>query len=88
MSEALPQILKAKTPLTLSSVPSGYLPWLATDLARAVSGKGGRAIVIASDEAAMRAITDTAPGFAPPLYIPARAAPCAPSTKRLACRKI
>ena len=45
MSEAYPDILKAKTPLTLASVPTGYLPWFAADLARAVhgTGKGGRA---------------------------------------------
>ncbi|WP_265529795.1 transcription-repair coupling factor [Sphingomicrobium marinum] len=69
MSEALPKILKADEPLTLSSVPTGYLPWLATDLARAAAHKGGRAVVIASDEAAMRAIADTAPVFAPDVEV-------------------
>ena len=48
-------------PLTLAGVPTGFLPWLAADLARAAhgSGKGGRAVVIAADEAAMRALADT-----------------------------
>ncbi|WP_260484037.1 transcription-repair coupling factor [Sphingomicrobium flavum] len=65
MSEKLPKILGADAPLTLSSVPTGYLPWLASDLARAASHEGGRAVVIAADEAAMRAIADTVPVFAP-----------------------
>ncbi|MCY7397335.1 MAG: hypothetical protein LH466_00655, partial [Sphingomonas bacterium] len=67
MSESFPTILKATAPLTLSSVPTGFLPWFAADLARAVhgAGKGGRAIIIAADEAAMRAIADTVPVFAP-----------------------
>ncbi|MBB3763704.1 transcription-repair coupling factor [Sphingomicrobium lutaoense] len=69
MSEPLPRILEATGPLTLSSVPTGYLPWLATDLARAAARKGGRAVVIASDEAAMRALADTAPVFAPDVEI-------------------
>ncbi len=31
----LQRILKAGEPLTLASVPAGFLPWLAADLARA-----------------------------------------------------
>ncbi|WP_265570679.1 transcription-repair coupling factor [Sphingomicrobium nitratireducens] len=69
MSEALPRILGADKPLTLSSVPAGYLPWLATDLARGCAHKGGRAVVIAADEAAMRALADTAPVFAPEIEV-------------------
>ena len=67
MSERFPSILKAKVPLTLSSVPTGFLPWFAADLARAVhgTGAGGRAVVIAADEPAMRALADTVPVFAP-----------------------
>jgi transcription-repair coupling factor (superfamily II helicase) len=57
VSGALPRILKAKEPLTLAGVPAGFLPWLAADIARAAhgTGDGGRAVVIAADEAAMRA---------------------------------
>jgi transcription-repair coupling factor (superfamily II helicase) len=62
----LQQILKARSPLTLAQVPGGFLPLLAADLARAAKG---RAVVIAADEAAMRAIADTAPVFAPELEV-------------------
>ena len=62
----LQRILRASEPLTLASVPAGFLPWLAADLARAVQG---RAVVIASDEAAMRALADNAPAFAPELEV-------------------
>ena len=67
MSEPLHQILEESEPLTLAGVPAGFLPLLAADLARAVHGrsKGGRAVLIAADEAAMRAIADTVPFFAP-----------------------
>ncbi|HEX6660926.1 MAG TPA: transcription-repair coupling factor [Sphingomicrobium sp.] len=67
MSEPLQRVLSARRPLTLAGVPPGFLPWLAADFARAVYGRGksGRAVVIAADEAAMRAIADTAPLFAP-----------------------
>ena len=63
----LQTILKARHPLTLASVPTGFLPWLATDLARAAHGtdEGCRAVVIVADEAAMRALAETAPLFAP-----------------------
>ncbi len=57
-------ILSAQRPMTLAGVPSGFLPWLAADLARAAKG---RAVVIAPDEAAMRALADTAQHFAPEL---------------------
>ena len=71
MSEPLSKILKAEKPLTLAGVPTGFLPWLAADLARAVhgTGKGGRAVVIAADEAAMRALADTVPIFAPEVEV-------------------
>ncbi len=67
MSETFPTILKATAPLTLASIPPGFLPWFAADLARAVhgTGKGGRAIIVTADETAMRAIADTVPVFAP-----------------------
>jgi len=71
MSEPLQKILKASAPLTLSAVPAGFLPWLAGDLARAAhaTGGGGRAVMIAADEAAMRALAETAPIFAPDLDV-------------------
>ena len=62
----LNQILSAKAPLTLSGAPSGFLPWLLADLARA-STTG--AVYIAPDEAAMRAVASTAAFFAPELEI-------------------
>jgi transcription-repair coupling factor (superfamily II helicase) len=67
----LGKILKAKQPLTLAGVPAGFLPWLAADLARAAHGTGarGRAVVIAADEAAMRALADTVPVFAPEVEV-------------------
>ncbi len=67
MSEPLQRVLDTGQPLTLAGVPAGFLPWLAADLARAAHGSstGGRAVVIAADEAAMRALADTVPLFAP-----------------------
>src|SRR4051812_18317333 len=67
MTEALQRVLRARQSLTLAGVPTGFLPWLATDLARAVHGVGssGRAVLIVADEAAMRAVAETAPLFAP-----------------------
>jgi transcription-repair coupling factor (superfamily II helicase) len=64
-------MLKAGAPLTLAGVPSGFLPWLAADLGRAANGtgQGGRAMVIAADEAAMRALQDTVPVFAPDVEV-------------------
>jgi transcription-repair coupling factor (superfamily II helicase) len=71
MTEPLQRVLQAKEPLTLASVPPGFLPWLAADLARAAhgTGNGGRAVVIAADEAAMRALQDTVPLFAPEVQV-------------------
>ncbi|HET9355121.1 MAG TPA: CarD family transcriptional regulator, partial [Sphingomicrobium sp.] len=66
MSEPLQRIIAATAPLTLSRVPPGFLPWLAGDVARAAKG---RAVIIAADEAAMRALADTAPVFAPELEV-------------------
>ena len=62
----LNRILSAKTPLTLSGVPTGFLPWLLADLARACPPG---AVYIAPDESAMRAIAGTAPFFAPELEV-------------------
>ena len=71
MSDALSRILKANAPMTLAGVPAGFLPWLAADLARAAhgTGQGSRAVVIAADEAAMRALQDTVPVFAPEVEV-------------------
>ena len=71
MTEPLQRVLRADQPLTLAGVPSGFLPWLAADLARAAhgTGKGGRAVVIAADEAAMRALAETVPLFAPEIEV-------------------
>jgi len=71
MSEPLQRVLRAKQPLTLAGVPTGFLPWLAADLARAAHGgsKSGRAVVIVADEAAMRALADTVPLFVPEIEV-------------------
>ncbi|HKX91318.1 MAG TPA: transcription-repair coupling factor [Sphingomicrobium sp.] len=57
--------------MTLAGVPAGFLPWLAADLARAAHGsrKGARAVIVAADEAAMRALADTVPSFAPEVEV-------------------
>ncbi|MFL6841107.1 MAG: transcription-repair coupling factor, partial [Sphingomicrobium sp.] len=71
MSEPLQRVLRADQPLTLAGVPAGFLPWLAADLARAAHGssRSGRAVVIAADEAAMRALAETVPLFAPEVEV-------------------
>ena len=69
MSEPLKRVLDAAEPLTLAGVPTGFLPLLAADLARAAHGQGARAVVIAADEAAMRALADTVPLFAPEVEV-------------------
>jgi len=71
MTEPLQRVLRADKPLTLAGVPTGFLPWLAADLARAAHGssKGGRAVAIVADEAAMRALAETVPLFAPELQV-------------------
>ena len=67
----LKTILSATTPLTLAGVPAGFQPSLLADLARAAahSGKGGRAVFVAPDDAAMRAVAATAAFFAPELEV-------------------
>ncbi|MFC7537508.1 transcription-repair coupling factor [Sphingomonas sp. GCM10030256] len=67
----LNRILQAGEPLTLAGAPTGFLPWLAADLARAAdgAGKGGRAVLVVPDEAAMRALAETSPVFAPELQV-------------------
>ncbi|AZI37402.1 transcription-repair-coupling factor [Caenibius tardaugens NBRC 16725] len=67
----LAAILKAKQPLTLASIARGAQPLVMADLARAASGPGsaGRAVFIAPDDAAMRAISEAAAYFAPELEV-------------------
>ncbi|TIX52049.1 transcription-repair coupling factor [Alteraurantiacibacter aquimixticola] len=60
------RILSAKQPLTLSSVARGAQPLVMADIARASTG---RAVFIAPDDAAMRAVTDAAHFFAPELQV-------------------
>ena len=71
MSEPLQRLFCADRPLTLAGVPTGFLPWLAADLARAAhaNNRGSRAVVVVADEAAMRALAETAPLFAPEVQI-------------------
>jgi len=71
VSEPLQRVLGADRPLTLAGVPSGFLPWLSADLARAAHGRGksGRAVAIVADEAALRALADTVPLFAPEVEV-------------------
>jgi transcription-repair coupling factor (superfamily II helicase) len=71
VTEPLQRVRRAKQPLTLASVPTGFLPWLAADLARAAhhGSGGGRAVVIVADEAAMRALAETVPLFAPEVEV-------------------
>ncbi len=62
----LSRLLTAKSPLTLSSVVRGAQPMVMADLARAAKR---RAVFIAPDDAAMRAVTDAAHLFAPELEV-------------------
>jgi transcription-repair coupling factor (superfamily II helicase) len=61
----LKTILAATQPLTLAGVPTGFQPSLLGDLARAA----GRAVFLAPDEAAMRAIAATVAFFAPDIEV-------------------
>ncbi|MFA7585267.1 MAG: transcription-repair coupling factor, partial [Novosphingobium sp.] len=63
----LNRILSAQGPLTLASVARGSQPLVLADLARAARVKGARAVFVAPDDAAMRAIVDAAQFFAPEL---------------------
>ncbi len=62
----LSRILSATAPLTLSAIARGAQPLVLADLARAARG---RAVFIAADDAAMRAVVETAPYFAPELTV-------------------
>ena len=63
------RILSAKAPLTLASVTRGAQPLVMADLARAVRRKGARAVFVADNEAAMRAVAEAAQFFAPELDV-------------------
>ncbi|MEM7664703.1 MAG: transcription-repair coupling factor [Pseudomonadota bacterium] len=62
----LSRLLSADTPLTLSSLPRGAMPLVMSDLARAAKQ---RAVFIAPDDAAMRAVADAARFFAPEVEV-------------------
>ncbi|MEN7536329.1 transcription-repair coupling factor [Aurantiacibacter flavus] len=62
----LNRILSADTPLTLSSLVRGVQPLVLADLTRASKG---RAVFVAPDDAAMRAVADAAAYFAPELEV-------------------
>ncbi|HEX8382390.1 MAG TPA: transcription-repair coupling factor [Sphingomonas sp.] len=62
----LKTILTAPGPLTLSGVPTGFQPQLLADLARAAPS---RVMFVAPDDAAMRALAQCAPFFAPDLEV-------------------
>ncbi len=67
-------IAKADRPLRLTGAPAGLLPLLMAGLARAAGLDGARAVIIAADDAAGRAIVDAVPFFAPdvtPIWLPA-----------------
>nr|WP_221240556.1 transcription-repair coupling factor [Sphingobium boeckii] len=53
----------------MSGAPTGFLPWLAADIARAAHVSGKRTVFIASDDVAMRALAEAAAYFAPELEI-------------------
>ncbi|MFN4358802.1 transcription-repair coupling factor [Sphingopyxis alaskensis] len=65
-ADILAAIASAAAPLTLARAADGFLPLLLADLARA-SDK--RLVYVATDDAAMQAIADAAPFFAPDLTV-------------------
>ncbi|WP_225206641.1 transcription-repair coupling factor [Novosphingobium huizhouense] len=60
------KVLSAKTPLILSSIARGAQPLVLADLARAAKG---RAVFVAPDDGAARAIVESAAFFAPELEV-------------------
>ncbi|WP_448582528.1 transcription-repair coupling factor [Thermaurantiacus sp.] len=67
--EPIAELQRARAPLTVSGLPAGLLPWAMADLARAAHADGGRAVLIAADEAAARAVAEAANLFAPELDV-------------------
>ncbi|PZU49987.1 MAG: transcription-repair coupling factor [Sphingomonas sp.] len=67
------QIAAATRALKLTGAPAGLLPLLMAGLARSAGLNGRRAVLIAADEAAGRAVVEAAPFFAPdvtPIWLP------------------
>jgi len=60
------RLVAATEPLTLTSLPRGALPLVLSDLARAAKQ---RAVFIAPDDAAMRAVSEAAGYFAPEVQV-------------------
>ncbi|MFQ3595300.1 MAG: transcription-repair coupling factor [Sphingomonadaceae bacterium] len=58
-------LTRAAAPVTLGGVPAGMLPWVMADCARLAFAGGGRAVLVAPDEASARAAAECAPVFAP-----------------------
>ncbi|WP_226015637.1 transcription-repair coupling factor [Novosphingobium sp. FKTRR1] len=67
----LNRLLSATSPLVLSSVARGAQPLVLADLARAAHAAkaSGRVVFVAPDDAAMRAVTESAGFFAPELEV-------------------
>jgi transcription-repair coupling factor (superfamily II helicase) len=67
------EIARSARALRLTGAPAGLLPLLMAGLARAGGLDGRRAVLIAADEAAGRAVVEAAPFFAPdvtPIWLP------------------
>ncbi len=67
-------IAAARQGLRITGAPAGLMPLLMAGLARAAGLDGARAVLIAADEAAGRAVVEAAPFFAPdvrPIWLPA-----------------
>ncbi|MEM8826549.1 MAG: DEAD/DEAH box helicase, partial [Pseudomonadota bacterium] len=62
-------IAAATSPLAIGGAPTGYLPLLMGELARAAAKSGGRALYIAPDDLAASTLADAVPFFAPELDI-------------------
>lgn len=58
-------IIGSDRPLKLTGAPAGMMPLLMAGLARAAGLDGHRAVLIAADESAGRAVVEAAPFFAP-----------------------
>jgi len=67
----LSRILSARSPLTLASVARGAQPLVMADIARAAAAAKaqGRAVFIAPDDTALRALVESAAFFAPELEV-------------------
>ncbi len=66
-------IIGSPRPLRLTGAPPGLIPLLMAGLARAAGLDGARAVLIAADESAGRAVAEAAPFFAPdvrPIWLP------------------